>query len=105
LKFRIIVSRHSNFEVDFDTRKYAPSSLFSLLSIRIPYVPLKFKSDDPKMAEFVSQATFLKSDFGPCVTIEYPLEQDDLTASETDHWIWTRFESILEHVIGCIPGL
>jgi hypothetical protein len=37
------------------------------------------------MAEFVSQATFLKSDFGPCVTIEYPLEQDDLTASETDY--------------------
>ena len=53
-----------------------PSSLFSLLSIRIPYVPIKFKSDDAKMAEFVSHATFLKSDLGPCVTIEYPLCQD-----------------------------
>ena len=53
-----------------------PNSLFSLLSIRIPYVPLKFKSVDPKIAEFVSHATFLKSDFGPCVTIEYPLWRD-----------------------------
>ena len=50
--------------------------------MRIPYVPLKFKSDDEKMAEFVSHATFLKSDLGPCVTIEYPLQQDFYT----DDW-------------------
>ena len=34
------------------------------------------------MAEFVSHATFLKSDLGPCVTIEYPLQQDFYT----DDW-------------------